>query len=87
MTRLELRDYVIGLSGYSLQYFMLDKMDRDIDMECPAINKKDADGEELVLMWEDYIEEILDWLETREHLSSDLVAILDYVMRHDEERI
>lgn len=82
MTRWELRDYVIPLSGYSLVHFMRDKMNTDINDIC-ANNVDDYDCPH----WEDYIEEILDWLETREHLSSDLVAILDYVMRHDEERI
>lgn len=81
MTRKELKEYAELLSGYSLQYFMLDKMNRDIDMECPmTINDENNPH------WEDYIEEVIDWLEKDENLTDSIMCIVRYSKTENTER-
>ena len=82
MNRTVIKEYVELLSGWSLVYFMLDRMDRDIDMECPMMSP-----EEKTPMLEDYWEEIIDWVEKQKSVTNKFVALIRYSRTENKERV
>jgi hypothetical protein len=72
MTKDEIRNFAVSLSGDDLIQFMFLHMNRDIDMECSMFDPDPA-------MWEDYIDEIVEWGFKQESHSNVCATILNCV--------